>query len=180
MTYIALLRAVNVGGRTVKMDQLKQLFTDMGFTRVRTYIQSGNVFFDTEESDPARLADRIEQHLEKTLGFAVPTFVYSMAKIEEMVSTNPFSGVEATENTRFCAVFTKDTLLAGLSLPYSEKQGGTEYTIQRILDGVVFVVMNQADGKPGNAAAFVEKKLGVRATSRFFHTTKKILKAAKA
>lgn len=61
--YVALLRGINVGGHgIIKMADLKKLFESFGLTDVVTYIQSGNVLFRTEESDPARLALQLEKH----------------------------------------------------------------------------------------------------------------------
>src|SRR5579872_787535 len=75
MRYIAFLRGINVGGHTVKMERLRQLFTELGLAHVRTYIQSGNVFFETTDSDRARVTGTIEEHLHKVLGYEVPVFL---------------------------------------------------------------------------------------------------------
>lgn len=69
--FIALLRGINVGGHTVKMDRLRRLFEEMGLINVRSYIQTGNIFFETDEKDERKLRKRIEAHLEKELGFPV-------------------------------------------------------------------------------------------------------------
>jgi uncharacterized protein (DUF1697 family) len=77
--YVAFLRAVNVGGRIVKMDALRGYFEDAGFTGVATFIASGNVVFDaTAKAGPA-LETRIESTLRQALGYDVPTFVRSVA-----------------------------------------------------------------------------------------------------
>ncbi|HEV2405968.1 MAG TPA: DUF1697 domain-containing protein, partial [Ktedonobacterales bacterium] len=75
MRYIALLRGVNVGGHVVKMERLRALFAELGLSNVRTYIQSGNVFFDTEQTDRVALTASIEEHLRAALGYAVPVFL---------------------------------------------------------------------------------------------------------
>ena len=59
--FIALLRGINVGGKNIiKMEQLKQVFVNMGFSDVKTYIQSGNVIFRTSENDKLKITDNIE------------------------------------------------------------------------------------------------------------------------
>ena len=73
--YIAFLRAINVGGHTVTMDRLRALFTSLGFTRVETFIASGNVIFDTPSRSPTKLESNIEQHLQLALGYEVRTFL---------------------------------------------------------------------------------------------------------
>ena len=81
MRYIAFLRAINVGNHVVKMDQLRKLFVEMGFTSVETFIASGNVIFESKRADPEALEARIERHLEKALGYEVGTFVRSCAEV---------------------------------------------------------------------------------------------------
>src|SRR5215216_2224735 len=72
MTWIALLRGINVGGHTVTMARLRQLFAELGLANVRTYIQSGNVFFDGGAEDRSVLRPQIEAHLQTAMGYAVP------------------------------------------------------------------------------------------------------------
>jgi len=89
MRYIAFLRAINVGGHTVKMDRLRQLFVNMGFTNVETFIASGNVIFEARSSDVDALEARIERALEKALGYEVGTFVRSCADVAAIADTAP-------------------------------------------------------------------------------------------
>jgi uncharacterized protein (DUF1697 family) len=88
--YVAFLRAVNVGGRVVKMDQLRALFEAMKFRNVETFIASGNVLFDARTDDPGALEQRIEKHLEKALGYKVLTFVRSPGEITACAAYEPF------------------------------------------------------------------------------------------
>jgi uncharacterized protein (DUF1697 family) len=76
--YVAFLRAVNVGGRIVKMDELRRLFAGAGFADVETFIASGNVIFDTTAKPGPALEARIEGALKKALGYEVPAFVRSL------------------------------------------------------------------------------------------------------
>ena len=90
MRYIALLRAVNVGGRTVKMDRLRALFEEMKLRNVETFIASGNVIFESTASEAA-LESRIEKHLMKSLGFAVPALVRSAPDFAAVAARVPFT-----------------------------------------------------------------------------------------
>ncbi len=67
--YVAFLRAINVGGHTVKMDYLRGLFEAIGSRNVETFIASGNVIFDSKSKNAPALERRIEKHLEETLGY---------------------------------------------------------------------------------------------------------------
>jgi uncharacterized protein (DUF1697 family) len=88
--YVAFLRAINVGGRVVKMDQLRTLFEAMKFKQVETFIASGNVLFDTRADVPEAIEQRIEKHLERALGYEVLTFVRSSAEIAAAAAYEPF------------------------------------------------------------------------------------------
>ena len=79
---IAFLRAINVGGRTVKMDTLRTTFEALGLTHAQTYIASGNVIFDTRARDLAALERRIETTLHETFGFEIHTFVRSVDDLQ--------------------------------------------------------------------------------------------------
>lgn len=86
--FVAFLRAVNVGGRVVKMDALRAMFEECGFRGVETFIASGNVIF--EASAPRGLEARIEKHLKQTLGYGVETFVRSMEEVRAVSLYQPF------------------------------------------------------------------------------------------
>jgi uncharacterized protein (DUF1697 family) len=92
--YIAFLRAINVGGHTVKMDSLRGLFEEMGFTRVETIIASGNVLFDATNLDSQSIEKQIQASLQKALGYPVPAFVRSLPELAEIAHSKPFPDVE--------------------------------------------------------------------------------------
>lgn len=79
--YIAFLRALNVGGRIVKMEALRAHFVHLGFTNVRSFIASGNVIFDAP-GKPAVLERKIEKHLAMALGYEVETFLRSLPELQ--------------------------------------------------------------------------------------------------
>ena len=64
MRYVAFLRAINVGGHTVRMEALRREFESLGATNVETFIASGNVIFDTARRNAAALERAIEEHLQ--------------------------------------------------------------------------------------------------------------------
>lgn len=95
--YIALLRGINVGGhRKIKMTELKQTLEAIGLSRVQTYIQSGNVLFEsTEEEGPLR--KRIEQGIEDAFGFPVDVVLRTSAELRRTAASYPFSPEEIAE-----------------------------------------------------------------------------------
>ncbi|MFN2564926.1 MAG: DUF1697 domain-containing protein [Gemmatimonadaceae bacterium] len=88
--YVAFLRAINVGGRVVKMDQLRALFEAMRLRNVETFIASGNVLFDTRSDNVDSLERRIEKRLEGLLGYEVVTFVRTPEEIAAAAAYAPF------------------------------------------------------------------------------------------
>jgi uncharacterized protein (DUF1697 family) len=89
--YAAVLRAVNVGGRVVKMERLRQLFEDTGFTGVSTHIASGNVLFTAGRGRPATFEKKIETSLALALGWEVATFLRTPAELAAVAAHEPFA-----------------------------------------------------------------------------------------
>jgi uncharacterized protein (DUF1697 family) len=91
MTYLALLRGINVGGHhKVEMARLRRAFEGLGFEKVRTFIQSGNVVFNAAKSSNAALCRRIEEKLTKEFGFPIPIVVRTGDEIAKILNSNPF------------------------------------------------------------------------------------------
>lgn len=88
--YVAFLRAINVGGRRVKMDHLRELFESLGFSNVETFIASGNVIFDSETDDAWTLERKIENRLRESLGYEVASFVRSASELADISRHQPF------------------------------------------------------------------------------------------
>ena len=88
--YIAFLRALNVGGHTVKMEALRALFEGLGFAGVETFIASGNVIFQTRARGDAKLEGKIEAQLHQALGYEVKAFVRSDAELAAIARYQPF------------------------------------------------------------------------------------------
>jgi uncharacterized protein (DUF1697 family) len=88
---VALLRAVNVGGHTIRMSDLRAAFESLGFDGVETFIASGNVVFEAPEADEEKLELRIERSLEAAFGYPVETFVRSLPELAQVARTDPFS-----------------------------------------------------------------------------------------
>jgi len=93
--YAAFLRAVNVGGRIVKMEELRKHFAAMGLANAETLVASGNVIFDSTAKSAPALQAKIETGLQKALGYEVKTFVRSAAEIAEVARQQPFPAARA-------------------------------------------------------------------------------------
>ena len=93
MRYVALLRGINVGGNTmIKMTDLKACFEELGFKNVASYINSGNLAFDTAKASETKLAARIEKAVEKMINKNVLVMVREQSSIKDVLKHNPFDG----------------------------------------------------------------------------------------
>ncbi|MEU1418627.1 DUF1697 domain-containing protein [Kitasatospora sp. NPDC005751] len=176
-TYIAFLRALNVGGRTVKMERLRALFAELGLDDVRSYIQSGNVFFRTAEPDRAALTRRIEEHLAEALGYPVPTMLRTVDEVAALLDAEPFAGIEATPDIRLVVNFLSEPLPADFPVPYTSPKG--DYEVIGADAGAAYVVIHLRDGKWRTGSKLFGASYRGSATARFLHTTVKILAAAR-
>jgi uncharacterized protein (DUF1697 family) len=110
--YIAFLRAVNVGGRVVKMEELRHLFTGAGFDDVETFIASGNVIFSSASKATSAVEQTIERALESRLGYAVPTFVRTTREVAAAAAHVPFPARDVEQAGAYLAAFVKGPLTA--------------------------------------------------------------------
>jgi uncharacterized protein (DUF1697 family) len=94
MRYVAFLRAINVGGHTVRMEELRRLFESMGAVNVQSFIASGNVIFDSDVTSEADLERRIEAGLEKALKFPVTTFLRTLPEVAAAAGCPAFPAEE--------------------------------------------------------------------------------------
>lgn len=97
MKYVAFFRGINVGGKNiVKMAELKKLFSELGFQGVQTYIQSGNVVFETED-DAVRARRKIEEGFSSAFGFACAVTLRTAGELAAMADALPFDRREIEE-----------------------------------------------------------------------------------
>ena len=126
--YVAFLRAINVGGHTVKMDHLRKLFLLPGFSNVETFIASGNVFFETTIKNTASLEKKISEHLEKSLGYKVDTFLRTVQEVMQIEKRSPFKA-ENKEDTVYVAFLHKQPDAAAKSALAALKNKGNDFAI---------------------------------------------------
>ena len=177
ITYISILRGINVSGKNIiKMDSLRQLYIDMGFKNVQTYIQSGNVIFQTIKSDTSALQEKITKKISDTFNLNVPVVVLELFEFQEIVNNNPFISRENIDITRLYITF-----LA--SLPNKEN---IENTIKLNYSPEEFIILNKAVylycpmgyGTTKLSNNFFENKLKVKATTRNLKTCNELIKIA--
>lgn len=106
MKYLALLRGINVGGNNkVAMSELRACFEDLGFTNVSTYINSGNILFEANETNEVKLVERCERAIEERFGFPVVIMVIAKTHFEDALKHAPAWWADGTEGMRNEALF---------------------------------------------------------------------------
>ena len=176
--YVAFLRAINVGGqRLIKMEELARIFTAAGLKNVRTYIQSGNVIFDSSSANAVALRKKIEKALLNILGFEVIVMLRPLADIEDIVKRNPFKKTKADADQALFVVFLSDEPQQNPKLPLTSIIDNLE--VLEVKDRAAFIVSRRKkNGMFGFPNKFVEKEFGVSGTTRNWNTVNKILKVA--
>ncbi len=171
--YIAFLRGINVGGhKPVKMDVLAGIFTSLKFKNVKTLIVSGNVLFETAEKDGAALAKKIEAQLQKDLGYEIPVMLRTAGEIEKIVKANPFRKIKPSPDVKNYVAFLSGPPKVKAAIPKAPK--GESWEILGVKGREVYVTTRKkADGHNGFPNNFIEKGLGVSATTRNWNTVVK-------
>lgn len=166
-TYVALLRGINVGGRSlIRMEDLRNALTASGFRDVRTVLASGNVLFRAPEGDAATLTENIERILSRALGRDVVVIVRRLDDLRELPGR--FKGVENEPGVRLFVTFLPES--AGT--PFLVEEEG--YRVLCATNGMICILLY------GTGAAelmgVIEKKFGQKATTRSWNTIARLLK----
>jgi uncharacterized protein (DUF1697 family) len=108
-TYIAMLRGINVGrGKVVTMERLRTSFATLGFGAISTYVQSGNVVFQSERKSPTELTKTIEAKIQRDFGFAVPVLIKTPKELAQIVHKNPLLRVKGIDVSKLHVTFLSD------------------------------------------------------------------------
>lgn len=175
MKYVVLLRGINVGGKNkVSMSELRKCFEHLGFTNVSTYINSGNIFFDSTETDIIGLVERCETAIKEAFGFAVVVTVISKTDYEHAIEHAPSWWADGTPGTRNDALFAIPPTTAKEVL--SELHKKTNGVDKLAAYGqVVFWTLPMDDYNKSVVPKIIGTPIYRRITMRSSTTTKKLL-----
>lgn len=176
-TYIALLRGINVSGqKLIKMDSLKAMFEAMSFRHVRTYIQSGNVIFESDERDHKRLVKLIEEEIARVFGFDVAVILRTKEELEDVIGHNPFAPEQLADGEKiYVSLLSQEPASEAVGQLQAYSNDIDEY---RILGREVYILCRKSYGKSQFSNNFLEKKLRVSATTRNWESVNKIAEIA--
>ena len=173
--FIAFLRAINVGGHVVKMDQLRQLFEAIGFANVETFIASGNVIFEAKSKNTAALQRQIENHLRKSVGYEVLTFVRTLDELDRIAKYRPFNESELNRpgNTLYVGFIADNPSKA---VAQKVESLATETDDLKVTGREVYWLLNSSFSDSKISGAMLERALGTGVTFRNINTVRRILK----
>ena len=170
---IAFLRAVNVGGRVVKMDRLRAAFEKAGFSNVETFIASGNVVFDLAPGTKASaLEAAIEEMLRNMLGYDVATFVRSGAELRAIAAHQPFLPAALKRSPRLNVAFLRQELPSKTAASIRTLATAAEAFHLRERELYWLSAVMQSESKISNAV--FEKIIGQPSTIRSITTIRKM------
>ncbi len=172
MKYVAFLRGINVGGKNkIKMETLREACAALGFGNVKTYINSGNLIFETEKSDDKKLAAEIEKAIEKEFALDIKVIVRTIAEIKDIIENNPFDG--QFENDKDLHVFFLDE-----EFPTEKRQlllaNNNENEQFAVRNREIFCLLRVSVLDSLMGKDYIGKKLKISATARNWRTVNKI------
>ncbi len=171
-TYLALLRAINVGGKNkLPMSVLAELFEAAGCSQVRTYIQSGNVVFRASPAAARSVPGKVAKRIREELGFDAPIVTRSRGEIDEAVRSNPYLAAGATEDSLFM-MFLADAPAGSLIETLDPlRSPGDEYQVR---GRDVFLRLGNSAAETKLTVAYFDSRLKTVSTCRNWRTTLKL------
>ena len=171
MTYIALLKGINVGGhKKVPMAELRELLTKSGFENVQTYIQSGNVLLRSSEKNIQKIEDTIKKSILDYFGFEVSVLIKTRQDLQQIFDNSPFS---EEEKQKSYFMMLHDTPNAeSVKIASQKVYEGEDY---QIINDCIYYYSAKGFGQSKFNTNFVERKLNTFATARNYNTMVKLL-----
>lgn len=175
-TYLALLRGINLGARNkISMPELRSLFEELGHQDVVTYVQSGNIVFQSR-SPRAEIAPAIESAISETFGLSVPVVLRTSNELKRIAVRNPFitdDAVGTSLHVMFLAEKPAQRVVDSLD---HDRSPPDEF---EVLGREIYLHYPNGAGRSKLTIDYFERKLGTTATARNWNTVTKVLELMK-
>jgi uncharacterized protein (DUF1697 family) len=167
--YVSLLRGINVGGqKKLPMGTLRQIYQDLGFSRIKTYLQSGNVVFESPQTDQGLLTKQIEDAIQQSCGYALQVYIRTKDEILGIAANNPFLSDKNADTSKLHVSFlyrlptetTWSKVVLPENIPDQCARGET----------VIYLYYPNGYSKTKIPASYFEKLLAVPLTDRNWNT----------
>jgi uncharacterized protein (DUF1697 family) len=173
MKYIALLRGINVGGNSlIKMADLKDAVTKIGFRNVITYIQSGNIIFESDEKDAARIAALLEDNLSKNFKIRMRVIVKTFEQFRKIVAGVP-AAWKKRNDLRCYLAFVREPVTAQEVAHETQPREGIDFI--EIGEGVLYMSTLLSGLTKSGLSTLATKKIYQDISMRNYRTAQKIL-----
>ena len=173
MRFLALLRGINVGGHNkLPMADLRALAVELGYTKVYTYIQSGNLLFDGQGA-AGRHEAALEAGIQARFGLTIPVLVRSAAQFQKLPATNPFVAEVATLPQHVMLLLSKRKPKAGAALALEER--ATDGERAQAFAGGLWLHFANGSGRSKWSPALLDKLVGSSITTRNWNTVLKLI-----
>lgn len=176
LTYIALLRGINVSGHhKIKMAELKQLFINLGYLEVATYIQSGNVIFKSHIKESILIEDTVISAISKHFGHTIEVLILTKNELMTIFNANPFLAKDPTTDISklHVTILNKMPDLAGI--PTIEILVANSDDEFQLIENAIYLFCPNGYGKTKLNNNLFEKKLKIAATTRNWNTISKLV-----
>jgi uncharacterized protein (DUF1697 family) len=174
-TYIAMLRGVNVGGNMLKMDRLRELWSKLGFKNVRTFIQSGNVIFDSPDP-PSKWITMIEKKLAGETRLPIHMVFRTAAELKRVIDANPFLKQPGIDRSKLHITFLGGVVSKEVLKNSGNLTSGPDEL--RVVGKEAYLHCPQGYGNTKLHNVALEKLLGTKATTRNWNTVNKLYEMA--
>lgn len=176
-TYIAMLRGINVSGqKIIKMEHLRASFEALGFSEVKTYVQSGNVVFKAAKTSATSLAGKIAKKILADFRFSVSVLIRTTAELGEVLKQNPFAKVAGSEENKLYVTFLSEPAPKGAEALLKPLAAKTEQF--QVCGREIYLHCPDGYGNTKFSNNAIEKKLSIEATTRNWRTVNSLFEMA--
>ncbi|HTB30445.1 MAG TPA: DUF1697 domain-containing protein [Bacteroidia bacterium] len=172
--YVTFLRGINVSGqKLIKMDELNRIMSTLKLKEVKTFIQSGNVLFNSPETNTEKLSQQITKKLKSELGYDVPVVIRTIDQLRLLIEQDPFKKIKEGDDIKLYVSFLPTTPLQKIKAPILSPK--KDVKILSIHDGDICCLgLPLPNGTYGFPNLFIEKTFGMPATTRNWNTVNKV------
>jgi uncharacterized protein (DUF1697 family) len=177
-TYIAILRGINVAGKMIKMEALRKALSELGLKNINTYIQSGNIVFQTGKTDFQKLEEKISAKIKEAFTYDVPVIVTDKKELKQLLENNPFLNHGRKEDeSKLHVTFFSD--VPDKSAADKVAEGDYGRGDELVFSGRAVYLFCPVDyGHTKLSNSFLEKKIKLTATTRNWKTVNELYRMA--
>ena len=178
-TYIALLRGINVSGhKIIKMELLRKVLGELDFENIRTYIQSGNIIFESKSDDILKLEKQITDKINEHFGFEVPVLIISADELLAVIKQNPYTKENLIDATQpYVSFLSEGPKNEHLDVLKAVDFGNDQFIP---IDKTLYLRYGNSAGNSKLSNSVIENKLKLRSTARNWKTVLKLYELATA